>query len=315
VSEPDTKTVLAFGEILWDLLPTGTTLGGAPFNFVYRVHALGNRGLMVSRVGDDENGRKAIEMVRSLGLDTSLVQVDAVHPTGTVNVFLDADNNPDYYIVPGTAYDHIEPTEALAEAAGVCDCFCFGTLVQRSPETRDTLYRLLDLAGDALKFLDINLRKDCYREETVRESLRRADVLKLNDGEARELAGMLGLPLESLTQFAHAITRQAALKYCVITLGARGALGVSGKGEEVYVPGCRVDVADTLGSGDAFSAGFVHSLLGGEGLAAACEFGNILGALVATQKGGTAPVTQADIESFRKTPRDRVVDEDVSSGG
>ena len=294
------KTVLAVGEVLWDLLPDGARLGGAPFNFASRIHRLGDRALMVSRLGMDQLGDEALAAVRSLGLNTALLQRDQVHPTGTVQVRFDAKGIPDYSIVPGVAYDHVVWTDALAEAAGRADCLCFGTLVQRSEGTRSTLARLLEHAPDCMKVLDINLRKDCYSRETVEFSLSQADLLKLNDDEIRILRDMLDISGDGPAAFCAAIMARYPVRHCLVTFGENGALVVSQAGEVIYESGYRVDVVDTLGSGDAFTAGFVHRYLRGAGLRDACHFGNVLGAVVATQVGGTEPIAPEKIERFER---------------
>jgi len=131
------KTVLSFGEALWDLFPSGPALGGAPFNFACRVNSLGDRGIIISRIGRDDYGRKALEQIAAFGMDVSCLQREDRHPTGTVKVRLDDQGNPDFLIVPEVAYDFIGVTEELLELARAADCLCFGTLVQRAPTSRD----------------------------------------------------------------------------------------------------------------------------------------------------------------------------------
>lgn len=291
-------SVLAFGEILWDLLPSCVVLGGAPFNFTYRVNSLGDMGRMVSRLGRDDRGRQAYDQVLALGMDTALLQWDDASPTGTVRVSFGADNNPDYVIIPDVAYDRIEFTDALAKAAEAADCLCFGTLAQRSAASRETLAQLLESAAQAMKMLDINLRKDCYDRESVIFSLRKADVLKLNEDEAHALGEMLGIAHDTLTGFCEAIVSEWALRFCLVTLGEKGAFGMSAEGERTYAAGHPIALVDSLGSGDAFTAGFVHKLLRSAALAEAVRFGNALGAIVATQTGATAPIAQVDINAF-----------------
>ena len=152
------RTVVAFGEILWDLLPTGPKLGGAPFNFAYRVNSLGDRGIIVSRLGRDDLGKRAWEQASSLGMESTFVQWDENAPTGRVEITLDENRNPDYFIVPGVAYDNVEVTQSLLDFAPGADCFCFGTLMQRTPTARRTLEQLVEASEKALKLLDINLR-------------------------------------------------------------------------------------------------------------------------------------------------------------
>ena len=292
------KAILAVGEVLWDLLPDGRRLGGAPFNFAYRADSLGDRGLMVSRLGRDNLGDKALAAVGRLGMDTRLLQRDDAHPTGTVQVHFNKKGIPDYFIVPDVAYDHIAFTAALREAVTQADCLCFGTLVQRSTTTRKTLQVLLEEAADCLKILDINLRKDCYSRATVEYSLRHADLLKLNDDEVRTLGDLLDMSNGDPLGFCDAIMERYPVQHCLVTFGEHGALIRSRTGAGIYEPGCRVDVVDTLGSGDAFTAGFAHRYLRGHTVRDACRFGNMLGALVATQMGGTEPVSAQAVAAF-----------------
>jgi len=292
------KTVVAFGEVLWDVLPSCVVLGGAPFNFTYRVSSLGEAGRMVSRLGCDELGRKAFDKIVSLDMDTTLLQWDEQTPTGMVQVSFDAQNNPDYVIIPNVAYDRIALTDQLAAVVGKADCLCFGTLAQRAAVSRATLAGLLEKATQALKFLDINLRKDCYDRESVTFSLEQAQVLKLNEDEAHALGEMLHVHHGTISEFCEAVVEKWGLRYCLVTLGEKGAFGVSADGDKTYTPGCNVALADSLGSGDAFSAGFVHKILRGASLKEAVAFGNILGAIVATQTGATSPITQGDIDGF-----------------
>jgi fructokinase len=301
------KTILAFGEVLWDILPSCTVLGGAPFNFVYRVNSLGDTGLMASRLGRDELGRKAHGQILESALDTRLMQWDDELPTGTVQVSFDEQNDPNYFIVPDVAYDRIETTDALLDATSQADCLCFGTLSQRAGQSRKTIERLLEEATDTLRLLDINLRKECYSPETVTSSVEKADVLKLNEDEARELGKMLDISHDSIPEFCTQIMDKWSIMQCLVTLGEKGAFAASTDGQRVYVPGYKVELADSLGSGDAFTAGFVHKTLRGENLAAACEFGNVIGSIVATQTGATVAVRQVDIDRFVQEDVERIV--------
>jgi fructokinase len=307
------KTVLAFGEVLWDILPSCTVLGGAPFNFAYRVNSLGDIGLMISRLGRDELGQKAFDKVVLLGLDTGFLQWDDHLPTGTVQVSFDEENNPDYVIIPQVAYDRIELTNGLLEAASSADCLCFGTLSQRAEKSRRTIEQLLESSQKGLKFLDVNLRKKCYSLKTVTFSLRKADVLKLNEQEAHQLGEMLGLSRRNLPEFCEEMLNEWSLRHCLVTLGEEGVVAMSAEGDRVYVPGYKIKLADSLGSGDAFSAGFVYQILRGECLAAACKFGNALGAIVATQTGATCPIEQTEVDSYLNNTFERIVYPELES--
>jgi fructokinase len=292
------KTILSFGETLWDLLPSGPVLGGAPFNLACRINALGDRGLIVTRLGRDDYGRQALDQMRALGMDSSHVQRDDHHPTGTVQVSLDRQYNPEFFIVPEVAYDFIDVTYEALELAAAADVLCFGTLAQRAPTSRETLYRLMGVAGKGLKFLDLNLRRDCYGLETITESLKRASILKMNLQEAHYLAELFEISLTSLPDFCTEMIENWSLSGCLVTLGKYGTFAVSAGKERVYLPGLDVNVVDTCGSGDAFSAGFIHEYLRHKPLADCCRFGNLLGALAATRRGGTAPISPGEIERF-----------------
>lgn len=303
------KTVLAFGEILWDIFPDHTTLGGAPFNFAYRIHSLGNTAFFVSAVGVDDLGDKACRQAMELGIDTSGLQRND-HPTGSVPITFDGNMNPRFEIVPDVAYDHITMSDTLGELSSSSDCIYFGTLAQRHLQSRETLAAILSRSPTALKAYDINLRKDCYGPEMIEESLYRADLLKINDEEVRVLRGLLDMRPSTIRGFCDEALRRWSLRGCIVTLGARGIYGASADGSTVYAPGYKVETADTVGAGDACAAGCVHRLLEGASLAEACEFGNLLGAIVATQKGATRPIAVSDIEEFRSRPFERLLHEE-----
>lgn len=303
------KIVLSVGEVLWDLLPDGPQLGGAPFNFAYRVNSLDNVAMMVSRLGRDELGEKAHQKIIELGMNDRFIQWDESLPTGTVQVNLDDPNNPDYYIVPNVAYDQIELTDELRAFMPSIDCLCFGTLVQRAPKTRETVMTMLELANDTQCLLDINLRKDCYNQETVTQSLSHANLLKLNDNEAHELIEMLDLKADTLASFCAEMIQTWSLSHCLVTLGDRGVLAMEQEGKPIYIPGYKIDLVDPCGSGDAFTAGFLHKLLENNDLKTCCEFGNAYGALVATQSGATTPITPEQIEHFLQNGNERSIDQ------
>jgi fructokinase len=293
---------VAFGEVLWDLLPSGRVLGGAPFNFASRVASIGDRGIMISRVGDDELGREAVAAMRGLGMDVRCIQRDRRRPTGTVPVSLDAAGTPVFTIIQNVAYDAIEDAAGAKAAVAGADCFCFGTLIQRSPVSARTLGRLLGRFRGRLRMLDLNLRRDCWTTGSVKSSIERADVLKLNDTEAATIAPLYGLESLPLPEFPAALLAKTRLSHVVVTLGPHGAFAVS-RADAVFDPAFAVDVVDTVGSGDAFTAGFAHGLLAGWPLARAVRYGNALGACVAGQRGATGPVSPDDVDRLLRENR------------
>ena len=294
------KTVVSFGEILWDIMPSSKrTLGGAPFNFAYRINSLGDRGLIVSSLGKDELGREALESVSALGLDVDNIQLDSGKPTGTVQVSFDKDNNPDYVIVPHVAYDNISVTADLLAVSEKADCICFGSLIQREKQSRETLRQFLSNSPNSFKFCDINLRKKCYNIDTISFSFEQAHAVKMNEDEAYQLAEMFGFPCKTIPEFCKNLIERWELRYCLVTLAECGAYVLSESEGEVYVPGYEIEMVDSLGAGDAFSAGFIHEMLRGSGLKQACRLGNTLGALVASNHGATSLIGEKDIDIFQ----------------
>ena len=288
------------------MFPSGPTLGGAPFNFAFRLHSLGERAIIVTRLGRDAHGRKALEQITGLGMDASQVQTDDHHPTGTVKVTLDGKRNPDFLIIADAAYDFIDVTDKLLELAAEAGCFCFGTVAQRAPASRSALHRLLEAAGAAVKFLDINLRQGCFCRETITESLRKANVLKMNLPEAHYLAELFEISISSLPDFCAEMVEGWSLSCCLVTLGEHGAFAASAGGKKVYVPGYSIRVVDTCGSGDAFAAGFIHEYLRSKPLADCCRLGNALGAMVAMQRGATTFIAIEEVRHFLKAKHRRI---------
>lgn len=303
------KKVVAFGEVLWDLLPSGPQLGGAPCNFAYRINSLGDEGLIVSRVGDDERGHEAARLLAGLGMSTTHLQWDKSLPTGTVDVTLDEQGSPDFHIVPGVAYDELALDDDLVDLAETADCVCYGTLLQRADTARASLYQFLDDAPTAIRLLDVNLRKDCHTPDTIRESLRRASIAKVSDSEADYLNQLFDYGADSLPDFLRRLVDDWELTHALITLGPNGALAMARDVEPVYVPGFKVDAIDATGAGDAFTAGFIHRHLHGYHLPDCVTFGCALGALTATKPGGTGIVTREEIEALIANPGERAVDE------
>ncbi len=304
---------LVFGEALWDLLPSGPVLGGASLNFAYRLGSLGVPTALVTQVGTDELGKRAIEQMKALGMEMRFVTQSRDLPTGTVPIELDELRNPNYIIVPDVAYDAVPWTEDLRQAAAASEILCFGTLAQRDERSRSTVRRMVDAFGGRTILTDINLRPKCYTEETVRWSLEHGTIAKLNDEEIVEIAGMYGLAGRTVVEVAAALCREAALSIVVVTLGAHGALAVTSEGEQVVVPGFSVELNDPCGAGDAFAGAFVASIEAGTRLEEALTRANALGALVASQPGATQTITEEEInhlvkDGARAVPPDPVLE-------
>jgi fructokinase len=299
------KRIAAFGELLWDFLPTGKVLGGAPANFIYRINSFGDQGTLLSKVGNDKAGREAREALRKLGLSDENIQTDYEFPTGSVKVKIDRNGIPDFNIITDVAYDHIEINAEMIDAFRQADCVCFGTLVQRYGISKNTLRELVHEAPDVIKFLDINLRKKCYTAASVEESLRMTNILKTNDEELLVTKELLGLKSENLKDLAKEAIEKFNLEIILCTLGSNGAFCLTQDDSFHYDPGYQICLGDTVGSGDAFSAGFVHYYMNGFEIEEALRFGNAAGAMVATTTGATAPVSKEQILDFMTIPQNR----------
>lgn len=286
-------TVVGLGEILWDLLPSGRQLGGAPANFAYCSHLLGSRAVIASRIGEDELGREASELLRRSGLGNQFLQIDPDHSTGTVHVQLNDQGQPVFDITHPVAWDFMESTESWQSLAKSCDAVCFGTLAQRCEASRATINEFLKLTPKkALRVFDINLRQPHYSVETVQTSLELADIVKLNDEELPKLAKMVDIDVADEISFCRELIRRFNLELICITSGANGSLLVTEDDSDKH-PGFQVAVQDTVGAGDAFTAGLVHEYLRGGSVPAMNDRGNRMGAWVASSRGAM-PQAPAD---------------------
>ena len=281
--------ILCVGELLWDALPAGLFLGGAPFNVACHLRAAGLPVAMVSRVGSDHLGAEAVRRAARYGVATDLIQTDPSLPTGFVRVTMDGDDDPSYEIVEPAAWDRIEATGDLLHRAGDARAIVFGTLAQRDQVSRRTIERLWDSA--ALKVLDVNLRPPFDEREVVRRSLRCADVAKMNAEEMRQLAEWFDLG-ESPRAIAAALAEEFDCPTVCITRGREGA-ALLRDGRWTEHPGFEVEVRDTVGAGDAFLAVLLAGLLAGTDGQALLRHANLIGAYVVTQSGAV-PSDQPD---------------------
>jgi fructokinase len=292
-------TVVGLGELLWDLFPQGKELGGAPANFAYMTSLLGDSGVVASRVGADALGRSAGRRLERLGLRSNHVQIDQVHPTGTVNVQVDPAGQPTFEIAKGVAWDFFEWTPEWRQLAEEADAVCFGSLAQRSLESRATIRSFLEaVRPGTTRVFDVNLRQSFYSAETLDESLRRADLVKLNSDELPLVGKLLGDAPQDEERAAKWLRDKYDLKLVCITRGAKGSLLVSGNESREHF-GCRVIVADTVGSGDAFTAALVYHYLRHASLSTLNEAANRMGAWVASQTGATPARDEYYLERVR----------------
>ncbi len=292
--------VLCFGEALWDLLPDGPVLGGAPLNLTYRLESLGIRAAIVSCLGDDKLGADARNLIGEYGLDRSFLFNNEELPTGTVLVKFDQSEEPSYTIVRDSAYDDIPINEELMEISAAARCFCFGTLAQRDPRSRGSLKAILANRGDGLNLLDINLRPECYSEETIAYSLSHASILKINEEEAQKLKLWHSFNEDDYRELAAAFCRRFDLRYCILTLGAKGACVSSPGGSICQEPSYNVPRIDPCGAGDAFTAGFLSVYLNDGDITAACRRGNAMGSAVTSKRGAIQSIPYVEIENLEE---------------
>ena len=297
------RLVLGIGELLWDVLSEGERLGGAPANFAVMASRLGNHGVILSRIGRDVRGRRAVESLDPLPADTAHLQIDPNHPTGYVTVEFQA-GQPAYTIHQPVAWDFLEMTDEWIGLAQRADALCFGTLAQRSPDTRQTIQELAAQASSSsIRVFDVNLRSPYFSSEVIEESLELATVVKMNDDEVPRILSLLGLPaLEHgpaalLTSAQRLIEEFPGLNLVAITRGAHGSLLVA-PDEWHEHPGIPTKVVDTIGAGDAFTAAMIHYLLRGADLATLNEAGNRWGSWVASNSGAMPPLSDETRDSI-----------------
>ncbi len=292
-------TVVGLGELLWDLLPGGKQIGGAPANFAYIATVLGDRGVVASCIGADALGDEIRAKLISVGLDTSFLQVDPSRPTGTVNVQVDPKGQPTFEIIENVAWDYIAWTPKWESLARQADAIYFGTLGQRYPQSVATTMAFVVAAPRrTLKIFDANLRQSFFSPEVIAESIKAASVVKLNDAELPIVMQLLNLAYDEEKSSAERLRRAYDLKLVCVTRGEKGSLLVA-EGASDEHPGFRISVVDTVGAGDAFTATLVHHFLRGAALPTINEAANRMGAWVASHSAGTPPVDPALLDRVR----------------
>lgn len=291
--------VVGLGEILWDRLPDGPVPGGAPFNFAIQMAQMGHAAAMVSAVGADQDGALIVELARARGVDVSGVATDPSRPTGAVDVVVDAAGKATYTFLADVAWDALVPTARQLALMAKARAVCFGTLAQRTAVSREAAHALLGRATGALVVCDLNFRQGFHSAQVARMSLERSRWAKLNDDELPVLAGYLKLRPGTPAEQSRELLERYRLDLVALTMGAEGALLVT-PGETMQMGTPRVTVVDTVGSGDAFTAGLVTRHLEGAGVAEMMAFAIALAALTATRKGGTPEVARAEVEDLAK---------------
>jgi fructokinase len=312
---PNVKTkfnVLGIGEVLWDLLLTGPKMGGAPANFAYHAHALGAKSHAITRIGKDALGREIQARFRELSLPAATIQEDDAAPTGTAKVSLRGDGLANFTIQENVAWDYLAATPEAQAVAREADAICFGSLAQRSATSRETIQRLVaSTPSQGLRIFDINLRQKYYSREVIEQSLQLANVLKLNDDELPVLSKMFGI-IGSTEDQIKQLAKRLAVAQATEPPSSRGHLAIAltrgARGSLLYRPSdgrwsdCAsrpIDVVDTVGAGDSFTAALVLGLLHNLDLDDNNSFANEVARYVCSQAGATPTMPAEFAERFR----------------
>ncbi|WP_022825127.1 carbohydrate kinase family protein [Hymenobacter norwichensis] len=286
--------IVCFGEILWDVLPSGKQPGGAPFNVAVHLHQLGQSVDLISRVGDDDLGTELLDFIESKGLRTDYVQHGKTHLTGVVKANVDDSNEVTYKIVQPVAWDYIQYDATVEKLVEQAEVFVFGSLAARQAPTRETLYRLLEHAN--FKVFDVNMRPPHYHKEVVKYLLEKTNLVKMNHHELAEIMAWFGQETDRPTAMQWLATRFDLQAVCV-TCGADGAM-LWANNQLYRAPGVSVEVKDTIGSGDSFLAALLKGWLAGQEPGEMLRFACATGALVATHQGATPAFTETDVREL-----------------
>lgn len=297
------KKIVAFGEVVWDILPENKILGGTPSNLIFRCNLLGEDGYLLSRVGNDLLGQKALKRLVQLGISIENVQIDYEFPTGTVNITFDEDE-PQYHVTLDVAFDHIEFSAEALKLARNADCLFFGLLPQRFGLSKNTLRELIKESPDSIKFFDLKLFEHFFNVDVVERLLIAANIVRIKEKEISTLIENLNLPVCNLEKFGALLVKKYNLDLVLVTRGSNGVFAFEKCNGAYYDLGYNLVMKDNIGSGMAFAAGFLHFYLNGKTIKEALEFGNAAGALNATKLGGTSVFNKKDVENFiKKHPR------------
>lgn len=284
MSNSQQNYIVGIGEALWDMLPEGRKIGGAPANFTYHVSQFGLDAVAVSAVGDDELGAEIRQTFEEKDLQTQLATVP--YPTGTVAVTLDAKGIPQYEICEGVAWDNIPFSPELEALAHNTIAVCYGTLAQRNSVSRKTIESFIAaMPADGIKICDINLRGTFYNKEILESSMRACDILKINDEEIDEVSRLLGAEFPTQRMAALNLMSRYEIDILILTCGTNGSYIYSMDGTESFLPTPKVKVADTVGAGDSFTGAFIAALLCGKDIKKAHALAVEVSAYVCTQNG------------------------------
>lgn len=295
------KKIVAFGEIVWDILPNGKVLGGTPSNLVFRCNSFGEEGYLLSRIGDDPLGHLALRRLKELGISDENVQIDGEFPTGTVNVTFDERNEPEYHVALDVAFDHIEFSAEALKLARSADCLFFGLLPLRFGISKNTIRELINESPDSLKFFDLKLFEHFFDLKVVENKLRSTHIVRIKEKEITFLSEKLQLAFKDLENFSEKLCDKYSMDLILVTRGQNGVFAFDKNLGAFYESGYQVKMKDNIGSGMAFSAGFLHHYMNGAPIQEALAFGNAAGALNATKRGATSYFDKDDVIGFMRS--------------
>lgn len=279
-------TIASFGEIVWDVYPGEKILGGAPLNFAYFCAELGAKAKIISAVGDDELGKEALSLIEKINVDSGCVSICPNAPTGRVDVKMHDNGIPSYHIVSPSSWDFIDSSENTIEAAKNSNAFAYGTLSQRSGESRAALKKILAaLPASCLKICDVNLRAPYYTYEIVESSISGADILKINDDELEVLTAVLNLDGGDIQTRAQTILERYNLRHLLLTCGPKGYMVLSANEAPVFGGGGKIKIVDTVGAGDSFTAAFTVNILAGKNVEESARAADTLAEEVCSRRG------------------------------
>jgi len=301
------KKIVAFGEVLWDILPNGKVLGGTPSNLVFRSNLFGEKGYLLSRVGNDGAGREILNKLEELNISTDNVQIDNEFETGTVNITFDGNHMPRYHVKTDVAFDHIEFSAEALKLARKADCLFFGLLPLRFGISKNTIRELINESPGSLKFFDIKLFEHFFHRDLVISLLRCSDIVRIKEKEMEFLAKELGISAQNLEIFGKEFSEKHKVKLVLITRSENGVFAYDIKSGAHFDPGYRIETEDNIGSGMAFSAGFLHYYLNGKPIHEALVFGNAAGGLNATCRGATSFFKKEDVLNFMAQKRKKEI--------
>ena len=287
--------IVCFGEVLFDVFPTHTKIGGAPLNVGLRLASLGIETQIISRIGQDAKGKELLDFIEANDVSTTYIQTDSHYSTGEVTVKLDEKGSASYTINYPVAWDKIEATPEAHDIVSFADAVVFGSLVCRDTASYQSLLSLLNVAK--YKIFDVNLRAPFYTKELLSDLMNKADFIKFNDDELYEISANLGSPYHSLEQNMQFIAEKTNTQHICVTKGSHGAV-LFYNNQLFYNSGYKITVADTVGAGDSFLAGLLSKLLAGIAPQEAINFACALGALVAQEEGANPKISKESIKAF-----------------